>query len=485
MLMIRAALVCFSVLCAVGCSGSAEQWKAKLPDVGLSSSKGEKATLLSELEPGPYQPSTVAIGEERDLARQRSQPFGFVRQARVEEFLSGIRAKLLAVSGKTGVPGQVRIVASQEFNAYSTADGNVYVSMRCIEELENLDEVAAILAHEISHVLLTHHSADLFADVQHRGRALYELGLDTKNLLNDKKKPSKGDRQGRDAAETVVRVTDKLVLPAWTRRQENEADLLGVDLLVDAGYSPVSMISMLEKLRASERTDEERNKALLARLQETGDQSWQEKGRVIYKELLDRVAVNHPKTEERINDTAAYLERHYGTRNLPEPTVGPWKALVGRPDVKQVMTNYKLAFSAQATLENGKGQDAYATAKKAAAGPTLSDAYPNVILSRAAAAVGHHPEALSALVRAVNAKEPVAPLYEELIDVNERSGHIKEALGWADKASGVFADDPQWRPHKIRLLRKAGRVAEATIVTKECALKTPDWKGLCERANRT
>ena len=156
-----AALVCFSVTCAVGCSGGAEPWKAKLPDIGLSSSKGEKATLLSELRPGPYQPSTVAIGEEQDLARQRAQPFGFVRQARLEEFLSGTRARLLAVSGKTGVPGQVRIVASQEFNAYSTADGNVYISMRCIEELENLDEVAAILAHEMSHVLLTRTSSQM------------------------------------------------------------------------------------------------------------------------------------------------------------------------------------------------------------------------------------------------------------------------------------------------------------------------------------
>jgi len=100
-----------------------------------------------------------------------------------------------------------------------------------------------------------------------------------------------------------------------------------VDLLVEAGYSPVAMISMLEKLRAWERTDEQRNNALLAQIQETGNQSWQEKGRVIYKDLLDRVAVNHPKTEERINETAAYLERHYGSRTLAEPRAGPWTVL--------------------------------------------------------------------------------------------------------------------------------------------------------------
>jgi predicted Zn-dependent protease len=481
----RGAIVGFSLICAVGCSGGTEQWKAKLPDIGLPSSKGEKATLISELKPGPYQASTVAVGEEKDLARQRGQAFGFVRLARVEEFLSGIRTSLLTASGKTGVPGQIRILASQEFNAYSTADGNVYVSMRCLEELESVDEAAAILAHEVSHVLLGHHSADLFADLQHRGRALYELGLDTKNMLNNKKKPPKGDAKGRDAAETVVRVTDKLVLPAWTRGQEKEADLLGVDLLVEAGYSPVSMINMLEKLRAWERTDEERNKALFDRLQQPGDQTWQDKGRVIYKDLLDRIAANHPKTEERINETAAYLERHYGNRTLAEPKAGPWKALTGRPDVRDVMGNYKLAFSAHAVLEKGNGREAYSTARKATTGPTATDAYPNVVLSRAAFALNNQREAVGALVRALNAKEPVALLYEELIDVHERAGNIQAALGWTDKASEVFADAGQWRPHKIRLLRKAGRAAEAAVVTRECSLKSPEWKGPCERANRT
>ena len=88
----------------------------------------------------------------------------------------------------------------------------------------------------------------------------------------------------------------------------------------------------------------------------------------------------------------------------------------------------------------------YGASQDSAASPS-----PNVVLSRAADALGHHPEAVSALLRAVNGKEPVALVYEELIDVHERSGNIKEALGWTDKASRVFADDPQWRPHMPRL----------------------------------
>jgi len=62
----------------------------------------------------------------------------------------------LRCRARPGCLGQVRIIASQEFNrVLDRRRQTVYISMRCIEELENLDEVAAILAHEMSHVLLT------------------------------------------------------------------------------------------------------------------------------------------------------------------------------------------------------------------------------------------------------------------------------------------------------------------------------------------
>jgi predicted Zn-dependent protease len=482
---VKAAVFVLGLACVTGCSGGTDRWKEIVPDRVWPSSRGEKATLVSELKSGAYEPSSLAIGEEKDLARQRAEGFGLVRQARLEGYLAETRATLLAVSGKTGVPGRVSILASPSFSAHSTPDGNVFVSMGCLEDLESADEVAAVLAHEISHVLLGHHSADLFADLQHRGRAIYKLWIDAKTSANRRRTPTKGDGKGLDAAETVVRVTDKLVLPAWNRGQEREADFLGVDLLVEAGYSPVAMIGMLEKLRASEQTDEEADKAFLARLQQSGNQSLRDKANELYKELLGRISINHPKTDERIQQTASYLERHYGERKLAEPRSAPWKSLIARPGVREVMTNYRLAFSAHSMLEKGNKQEAYASARKAVSGATLGAAYPNVILARAARAVDRQPEAISALDRAAASPEPVSLVYVEQISMYERDGNLSVALAWVDKASQAFGGAPQWTPHRIRLLRKAGRTVEASAAAAECGLKTPDWKSLCDQANRT
>ncbi len=61
--------------------------------------------------------------------------------------------------------------------------------------------------------------------------------------------------------------------------------------------------------------------------------------------------VNHPKTEDRITESAEYFERHYGSRALVEPTSTPWKALRARPEVALVLRNYRQAFLARKQLD--------------------------------------------------------------------------------------------------------------------------------------
>ena len=76
-------------------------------------------------------------------------------------------------------------------------------------------------------------------------------------------------------------------------------------------------------------------------------------------------------------------------------------------------------------------------------------------------------------------------MYEDLILANEGAGNIPVALEWTDRASKTFGGAPRWTPHKIRLLRKAGRVAEAGTLAVDCSLNAPDWKRACQEANQT
>jgi Zn-dependent protease with chaperone function len=485
--MIRRVAGALMLLAMAGCASTAGEggkvsWVPKVP--GLSGKSGE-ATMLSRIKPDSYEPSNLAMGEEKDLARHRGDGLGFVRSAALEQYLNELRDLLILASGKTGVPGRVVTLADPSFAAFSTPDGNVYVSMGALETIESADEVAALLAHELSHVLLKHHTSDLIGDAQKKGLALYEIATAAKTQVEGSRAKGKDDRRNLLYAQVATYGTDKLVLPAWSRGQEREADFLGLDLLVESKHSPPAMISMLEKLQAWEKANAESEESFQERMQQASQRDAKEALGLAYQNLVSGVSANHPKTAERIDTTAQYLDRHYGNRELPDPKTGPWKALMDRPDVAQVMRNYKQTFSAKRLLDQGKAQEAYAAARTAATGRTATDAYPNWILARSAAALGRQTEAVNALHRAVSSTEPVALVYEELIITQERMGNVAVALDWTDRASKTFGGAPQWTPHKIRLLRKAGRVAEAGTLALSCSVSTPDWKRLCQEANQT
>ena len=47
--------------------------------------------MLSTVKPGPYEPSTLAIGEAKDIAQHRGDGLGFVRSAALEQYLNETR----------------------------------------------------------------------------------------------------------------------------------------------------------------------------------------------------------------------------------------------------------------------------------------------------------------------------------------------------------------------------------------------------------
>lgn len=142
------------------------------------SSPGTDATIFSTIKPGAYVPSTLVIGEERDLAQRRSIGPGYVHAEALERYLQGIRTRLLASSGVTGVPGRTRVLADGSFSAFSTADGNVYIAMGWFENFSNEDEIAALMAHELSHVLLKHHTSDIVSKMQKQTLSYMTYGVE-------------------------------------------------------------------------------------------------------------------------------------------------------------------------------------------------------------------------------------------------------------------------------------------------------------------
>lgn len=478
-----AALLLIACATPEGGKSISDKVNSAIASVNPLQAPGKEKPLITDLTPAVYVPSPMAVGEEKDLARERGQALGFVRQQELEAHLNGLRAKLVAASGVSKVPGRVMLRANSAFAASSSPDGNLYLSIGWLPYLDSDDELAAILAHELAHVLLKHHSSDLVGDIQKRVQALQELGVGTKMSIQKSGVVASGDARWLMGVSAVISVSDKVLMPAWGRKQEREADLLGIDLLVKAGFSPLAMTAMLEKQQQWEKQTRESEEAFTKRATKVAQTDVGKALAMSFNHSLDQISSNHPDTGERIDATAEYIDRYYGEQAMRAPASVAWNAVKARPAVLATTRSYDLSFSAAKLLQQGKAQEAYRYSRLAAVGPALNDAYPNWILAKSAQAVGQNAEAMTALQRAIKSDEPVVEIYDSMIDQLEARRDYVGALQWTDKAIATFGESESWTPTKIRLLRKSGRTDDANVLALECTVKTPSIRQKCQEAS--
>ena len=290
----------------------------------------------------------MAIGQAKDVDYARAEGLGLVPASPLDTYLNGVLAKLLAQSPVKNVPARVYVRASGDWAAKSTADANIYVALGTLLRLDNEDEVAALLAHEASHVILGHANADVVQSVQQRAIQLSALAADAQDVIASAQGKGAGG-SGKSVASTVrvdeqsraLLLNTMLLSPAWTREQERDADRLGTDLLVRAGYSPQAMASLLRKQKSfeSERAINPQaaslDKQLLGvdvnqQVQEQTEKAARNigvdpkglgglAGAALGKAFewgakkVDEAQRSHPKTEERIVDVEAYVAREYAS----------------------------------------------------------------------------------------------------------------------------------------------------------------------------
>lgn len=140
------------------------------------------------------------------------------------------------------------IVESSAINAVSAPGGFVYVSSGFLKLLPDEDALAAVLAHEIAHVVKRHgvnaiSNANLFA-------ALTEFSQQSASVAaSNVSSPVDLGPMTSMLSESVTGVVDTLLNKGFDRKQEYEADLYAAQLLQRAGYNPGALIAVLEMLK--------------------------------------------------------------------------------------------------------------------------------------------------------------------------------------------------------------------------------------------
>jgi Zn-dependent protease with chaperone function len=140
----------------------------------------------------------------------------------------------LAQAGGLAMPIQPAVIRREEANAFALAGGHVYVLQGLIENAKDVDEVAAIIAHELGHIA---HRDGTRSIMQSAGLSLV-FGM----LL--------GDFVGGAA---VVVAAQLLLKASYSRRQESAADDFSVRTLQELDVNPRALATFLDRVARTPR----------------------------------------------------------------------------------------------------------------------------------------------------------------------------------------------------------------------------------------
>jgi predicted Zn-dependent protease len=137
----------------------------------------------------------------------------------------------------------VAILDSQEFNAFATPGGHIFLTKGLIECAGSEDDLAAVIAHEVAHTQLRHAIA-----VIEEERLASELSRIADRTAAKASRNASPQERAVLFGRSVAAAATVLMNSGYVQSQEFEADAAAIDLLQRAGYDPAAMVSMLRVL---------------------------------------------------------------------------------------------------------------------------------------------------------------------------------------------------------------------------------------------
>jgi len=177
----------------------------------------------------------LQVGKEAVLEMNRGLPL-LPDSSPVSRYVSDLGKKLASHAPGEPWPYAFHVVNQKEINAFALPGGTIYVNLGTIQAADSEAELAGVLAHEIAHVVQRHGtraaSKQMAAEVP--------LALLAGML---------GKSTAAQAAAFGISFGVGSYFLKNSRQSESEADLLGADIMYDAGYDPHALAEFFTKLQ--------------------------------------------------------------------------------------------------------------------------------------------------------------------------------------------------------------------------------------------
>jgi predicted Zn-dependent protease len=182
----------------------------------------------------------ISVAEEKKLGDQFATEIEkqqqVVKDPEIQGYIDRVGNRLLTGVKQKDFDYTFKVVKDDTVNAFAVPAGHVYVHTGLIKAATDESELAAVMAHEINHVVARHGTRQL---TQQYGYALVMQMLLGQNP--------------NQLAQIAGALFGKAGMMSYSRSMENQADYLGVETMYRAGYNPQGMVTFFGKLQSMEK----------------------------------------------------------------------------------------------------------------------------------------------------------------------------------------------------------------------------------------
>lgn len=196
---------------------------------------GRIVPVVGDIKMTPEQ--QIELGRKAAAEAERQLPI-LPESSPVTKYVQQLGMKLAAKAPGYKWPYYFKVVNQKEINAFALPGGPMYVNLGTIQQADE-SELAGVMAHELSHVVMQHSARE--ASKSQGIQVLGALGAVLAGAVL-------GNGMAGQLAQLGIQVGASGVVMKYSREAETEADLVGAQIMYDAGYDPYAMVEFFQKL---------------------------------------------------------------------------------------------------------------------------------------------------------------------------------------------------------------------------------------------
>ena len=358
---------------------------------------------------------SITVKEEEDMSRKMLamiyKYFEIVDDPSVVTYVNSIGNRILSALPQQPFKYHFYVIKDDVYNAFATPAGHIFVYTGLLDAMEEEEELAGILGHEIAHVYSRHISQKIERSKKTGFATL--AGIAAGVLLGVGVSPEAGKAvaMGSMAAGQSAELS-------YSRENEMQADELGLKFITEAGYNVSGLLKILKKIRSK---------------------TW------FGSDQIPKYLMTHPAVEDRIAYIASWLDT-YNRTSKPIP-------LVNQDAFNRVHTWVETSYGDEETVLSKLKSDVARNPQD----PLAHHGY-GLILAR----VGKRQEAIEQIRIALTKRAFDPYILRDLGWVYFLDGQFPKALKTLESAGGMIPDDPECLFYLGRTQMELGNLAEAS-----------------------